>query len=78
MAEPLVLTEIEQSILTLRGLRVMLSTDLAPLYGVTTSALMQAVKRNRARFPEDFMFQLTAEEWRNLKSQSVISTQIVH
>jgi len=53
---------IERAILVLRGHRVMLDADLAMLYGVATKALNQAVRRNRARFPPDFMFQLTAEE----------------
>ena len=51
----------------------MLDRDLARLYGVTTSALNQAVKRNRKRFPADFAYQLTAEEDENLRSQNVIS-----
>ncbi len=50
-------------ILTLREQRVMIDADLAELYGVPTKALVQAVKRNAARFPEDFMFQLSAEEF---------------
>jgi hypothetical protein len=50
----------------------MLSGDLAELYGVTASALIQAVKRNLDRFPSDFMFQLTEQEVRSLRSQSVI------
>ncbi len=65
--------EIEKRILTLRGCRVMTSGDLAALYGVEPRALVQAVKRNIDRFPGDFMFQLTAAEVRNLKSQIVIS-----
>lgn len=52
----------------------MLSQHLAELYGVTVSALTQAVKRNAGRFPEDFMFQLTPEEFAGLKSQIVISS----
>ncbi len=52
----------------------MLSTDLARLYGVEPRTLVQAVKRNVERFPQDFMFHLTRDEWRNLKSQSVISS----
>jgi hypothetical protein len=61
---PANLAEIELSILTLRGRRVMLSIDLAKLYGVETKVLMQAVKRKLSRFPEDFMFWLvTAEKW---------------
>jgi hypothetical protein len=56
-----------------RGQRVMLDRDLASLYCVTTGALNRAVKRNAARFPADFMFQLTPEEWENLKCQIGIS-----
>ena len=52
----------------------MLSADLATLYDVEPRALMQAVKRNSERFPEDFMFQLNRDEWLNLKSQNVISS----
>jgi len=65
---------IEQRIFLLRGHRVMLSTDLAHLYEVEPRALVQAVKRNIARFPEDFMFQLNEEEFQALKSQIVISS----
>jgi hypothetical protein len=65
--------EIELSILTLRGQRVMLSTDLAKLYDVETKVLMQAVKRNISRFPEDFMFRLETEEWEHLRSRSAVS-----
>ena len=61
-------------ILTLREQRVMLDADLAQLYGVETRVLVQAVKRNLARFPEDFMFQLSAQEFADLRSQSVISS----
>jgi hypothetical protein len=57
-----------------RGLRVMLDSDLAALYGVQTKVLVQAVKRNLARFPEDFMFQFSGEEWTNLRSQFVTSS----
>ncbi|MHC4445614.1 MAG: ORF6N domain-containing protein [Planctomycetota bacterium] len=53
---------IEQSILLIRGEKVMLDADLARLYGVTTKRLNEQVKRNRSRFPGDFMFQLTGEE----------------
>jgi hypothetical protein len=65
---------IEQSIFIIRGCRIMLSTHLAVLYDVEPRALVQAVKRNRERFPADFMFQLTPREWANLKSQTVISS----
>ncbi len=60
-------------ILTLREQRVMLDADLAELYGVPTKVLVQAVKRNLARFPPDFMFHLTAEEFAALRSQTVTS-----
>ncbi len=53
---------IQQSILFIRGEKVMLDADLAVLYGVTTKRLNEQVKRNRDRFPEDFMFQLTEKE----------------
>ncbi len=65
---------IEARIVVIRGQRVMLSMDLAELYGVEPRALVQAVKRNPSRFPEDFMFQLSREEFANLKSQIVISS----
>lgn len=65
---------IDQLILTLRDQKVLLDADLAEIYGVPTKAFNQAVKRNSDRFPEDFMFQLTATEWRNLKSQIVTSS----
>ncbi|MBW7902309.1 MAG: ORF6N domain-containing protein [Rhodocyclaceae bacterium] len=68
------LGEIELAIVHLRGQRALLSTDLAGMYEVEPRALMQAVKRNSARFPDDFMFQLTTDEWSNLKSQSVTSS----
>ena len=60
-------------ILTLREQRVMLDADLAELYGVATKVLVQAVKRNLVRFPADFMFQLNADEFAALRSQSVTS-----
>lgn len=59
---PVAADRITQTILTVRGLRVMLDNDLADLYQVETRALNQAVKRNIARFPADFMFRLTPEE----------------
>jgi hypothetical protein len=65
---------IVQSMHFLRGQKVILSQDPASLYGVTVRALTQAVKRNADRFPNDFVFQLTAEEFTNLKSQFVISS----
>jgi len=63
--------KIEQAILLVRGEKVILDADLGELYGVATRVLNQAVKRNRDRFPEDFMFQLTWEEAKGLRSQSV-------
>lgn len=68
------LERIERSILLIRGQKVMLSMDLAELYQVEARVLVQAVKRNIARFPRYFMFQLTDEEFSNLKSQIVISS----
>lgn len=58
----------------LRGLKVMLDRDLAALYGVETKQLVQAVKRHQRRFPDDFMFRLTFQEFTNLRSQSVTSS----
>jgi hypothetical protein len=65
---------IERAILLIRDHRVMLDSDLAQLYGVETRVLVQAVRRNRPRFPDDFMFQLTKGEFGHLKSQSVTSS----
>ncbi len=65
---------IEQAIFMIRGQKVMLSPHLAELYGTEARILVQAVKRNIERFPQDFMFQLTPEEHENLKSQIVISS----
>ena len=62
---------VQQSILFMRKEKVILDSDLAELYGVETRALVQAVKRNIDRFPEDFMFQLTSEEYAFLRSQTV-------
>ena len=67
-------TRVEARILVLRGQRVMLSPQLAELYGVQPKVLVQAVKRNAARFPEDFIFQLSRDEFGNLKSQFVTSS----
>lgn len=57
----------------MNGYKVMLDYDLAELYGVTTKALNQAMKRNPERFPSDFSFQLTKEQWESLRSQIVTS-----
>jgi len=62
MGLPVPIEQIQQSILLIRGKKVMLDTDLARLYGVPTKRLNEQVKRNRDRFPQDFMFQLSAEE----------------
>ncbi len=66
--------DITGAILILRGRRVILDRDLAAIYGVTTGRLNEQVRRNRERFPEDFMFQLTASELENLRSQFAISS----
>ena len=64
---------IKSRIFTIRGMQVMLDRDLAELYGVSTKALNQAVKRNIRRFPDDFMLQLRKEDVENLRSQFVTS-----
>jgi hypothetical protein len=73
MDELIVQGEINSKILLLRGKQVMLDRDLAELYGVETKVLNQAVKRNIKRFPSDFMFQMTEEEFKNWRSQFVTS-----
>lgn len=70
---PLPIEDISSRILVIRGQRVMLDADLAMLYGVSTKALNQAVKRNLRRFPPDFMLQLTENELELLRSQIVTS-----
>lgn len=67
--------QITSAIHVIRGQRVMLDADLARLYDVSTKRLNQAVRRNRNRFPADFMFQLTPDEFANLRSQSVTSNR---
>lgn len=69
---PLSVEGFAHSILLLRGQKVLLDVDLAAMYGVETRALLQAVKRNEQRFPDDFMLRLTADEWQSLRSQFVI------
>ena len=69
---------IDPRIHSIRGQSVMLDFDLAALYGVSPSALTQAVRRNAIRFPQDFLFQLTNQELTHLKSQSVISSSRGH
>ena len=82
MHETLIPAErIEKTILFIRGHKVILDADIASLYGVTTKALKQAVKRNIARFPEDFMFQLTVEEAKivySIRSQFVTLAKSGH
>ncbi len=67
---------ISRKIYIIRGRKVMIDRDLAEMYGVVTKVLNQAVKRNVARFPEDFMLQLTKDEMENWKSQLVTSNSI--
>jgi len=67
--------DVEQRILELRGTKVILDSDLAELYGVETKRLNEQVKRNSERFPSDFVFQLTQEEFENLRSQSATSSR---
>lgn len=59
--------QLQHHIYFIRGQKVMLDADLAAIYGVTTKQLNQAVKRNEARFPDDFRFQLSKEEWQDLR-----------
>ncbi|MBU1076734.1 MAG: ORF6N domain-containing protein [Spirochaetes bacterium] len=66
---------IARKIYFIRKKKVMLDSDLAELYGVQTKVLNQAIKRNLDRFPDDFMFRLTEEEYKNLRSQIVTSRQ---
>lgn len=70
---------IERRILSIRGHRVMLDSNLAGLYGVATKALNQAVRRNATRFPEDFAFRLTPGEWESIgiESRQMNRSQIV-
>lgn len=66
---------IVEKIYIIRGFKIMLDNDLAEMYGVSTSRLNEAVKRNVTRFPEDFMFQLLGEEWGSLRPQLVTLKQ---
>ena len=66
---------IEQRIFLIKGMKVMIDQHLAELYGVQTKVLIQAVKRNRRRFPVDFMLQLTGREFNSLRSQFVTSNR---
>ena len=65
--------QIDGMIRTIRGVRIMLDRDLAEIYGVPTFRFNEAIKRNRDRFPPDFMFQLTREEFDSLRSQIAMS-----
>jgi phage regulator Rha-like protein len=71
--ELVLVEEIEPRILLIRGQKVILDSDLAELYGATTKRLNEQVKRNRSRFPQDFMFQLTVAEQDALRSQNATS-----
>jgi hypothetical protein len=73
---PISQLDLEKRIYTIRGVHVMLDSDLAEIYGVPTSRLNEQVKRNIERFPEDFMFKLSVEEWEHLISQ--FATSSVH
>jgi hypothetical protein len=66
--------QIVEKIFYIRGMKVMLDRDLAEMYGVPTHRLNESVKRNISRFPDDFMFQLSEEEFKNLKFQNGISS----
>src|SRR6266496_2003369 len=70
---PVAVEQIDGMIRTIRGMRVMLDRDLAKIYGVPTFPFNEAIKRNRDRFPPDFMFQLTREEFDSLTSQNAMS-----
>lgn len=70
-AQVVAIERIEQRIYLIRGQKVMLDSDLAPLYGVRTSRLNEAVKRNSDRFPKDFMFQLTDDELEAMNSSQI-------
>lgn len=70
------LTIIQSKIYEIRGQKVMLDFDLAEMYQVETRVLNQSVKRNIQRFPEDFMFQMTSEEWSDMSSQFVMTSRL--
>lgn len=75
MKQNLVLTQIENMIYVIRGQKVMLDSDLAELYSVEVKRLNEQVKRNLDRFPNDFMFELTYEEWRQIQISKAVSDQ---
>jgi hypothetical protein len=72
--DSITLEQVSRGILVIRGQKILLDADLARLYGVSTGRLIEQVKRNRNRFPQDFLFQLTDQELTNLKSQFAISS----
>src|SRR5437588_9264585 len=74
MTSPREMQTVENAIHLVRGQRVMLDSDLAAIYGVTTKRLNQQVRRNETRFPHDFAFQLTAEEFADLRLQIATSS----
>ncbi len=65
--------QVKSKIIEIRDQKVILDSDVAGLYGVETKAINQAIKRNPAKFPDDFLIELTSEEWESLKSQFVTS-----
>jgi len=69
-------SDIQNLVYAVRGKKIMLDSDLGKIYGVTTSRLNEQVKRNLLRFPADFMFQLTKDEWADLMSQNAISNVV--
>jgi hypothetical protein len=69
---------VETLILNLRGQKVLMDADFAAIYGVPTKALNQAVKRNADRFPEDFCFQLSSEEWSELNRSQIVTGSQKH
>ena len=69
MSKTVVVEQIEQKIYFVRGMKVMLDYDLAPLYGIEAKYLKRAVKRNLSRFPRDFMVKLTEQEYDSLRCQ---------
>jgi hypothetical protein len=78
MTSPREIETVENTIHLVRGQRVMLDSDLAVIYGVTTKRLNEQLKRNRNRFPKDFAFQLTAEEFASLRSHFATSSLRSH
>src|SRR2546421_7387705 len=77
-SSPILLERIERAIYSIRRERVMLDADLAQLHGTTTKALNQAVRRNRGRFPEDFMFQISRDEVGELNRSQIVTGSQKH